>query len=158
MIRTALTTALALIASTAVAAQEVVIPVEDMTPRPLISRIDAADLATTSVGIALGAAEANPIIGFAGDAAAPLVAIGVKAAAKHVMIRSGVPPKVADYRIGVGSAFGAGNNIAVIAGVGGPVGVAMGALVAAAYADMNRPGAEKDKTPRWERWHNHEGR
>lgn len=120
--------------------------------------IDLADAGTTAIGLASGLVEANPLASWAGDGA-PIVVIGLKYLAKRILIASGVSKKDADYRVGIGSAFGVGNNIAILVAGTNPIGLVAGAFGATIYADMNRPGFEKSREPQFQKnWHGKETR
>ena len=81
-----------------------------------VKPIDLADAGTTAVIIAQGGVEMNPVIGVAGNAASPLVAIAVKSGLRYTM-RGVLPEGVADHSVDLGGYVGTCNNLAVLAGV-----------------------------------------
>lgn len=95
--------------------------------------IDYADAGSTAIGISQGLTEMNPVIGVAGDAAAPVVSLVVKAGVREFMLSQGYTLCEANRVVGAGSALGLGNNIAVLAGASNPVGLAVGAVSAVVY-------------------------
>ena len=95
--------------------------------------IDAADSVTTAVAISQGFTEMNPVIGAVGDSAAPVVALVMKEGLREFLKSQGYSECEANKYVGTSSALGVGNNIAVLAGASGPVGLAAGALAAVVY-------------------------
>lgn len=95
--------------------------------------IDLADAGTTAVAVAQGATEANPIVGIAGDAAAPVVSLAVKHVAKKALQKQGYSECVSEGLVGLGSAYGTGANIAVILGASTPVTLLAGIGAVMAY-------------------------
>lgn len=75
--------------------------------------IDYADAGTTAAIIAQGGLETNPLIGAAGNAAAPVVALGVKYGLRAGLPALGMPQEQADAAIDVASWIGTCNNIPV---------------------------------------------
>ena len=121
-----------------------------------LSTLDKLDVATTAIGIASGATELG-VAGVLGDAAAPLVGIGLKLGGKYAMQQMGLPPEQIERNMNVGSAFGAANNAAVILG-GSTAGSSLaaaapvfGAIAAFAVYDMQKNN--KTTEPRPEQWH-----
>lgn len=94
---------------------------------------DYADSATTAVAISQGATEANPVVGVAGDSAAPVVALGAKVVVRSLVDNSGLEQEQKDLVHDILSAGGWGatcNNVAVYAGVSGPAAPALGLMCA----------------------------
>lgn len=85
--------------------------------RAPLQTADYADALTTAVGVAQGATEANPVIGFAGDAAAPVVALGVKYGLRNGLPMAGVPQEGADAIVDAVGWIGACSNAALLASV-----------------------------------------
>lgn len=98
--------------------------------------LDYADAGTTALAINQGAVELNPVIGAAGDTAAPVVALGVK-----WVIRNGLaatvdtPEQVETINrvMDVSGAIGACNNLAWLTGAEGHVTLLFGALCGGLY-------------------------
>lgn len=105
-----------------------------------LTRADYADAATTAVAVSQGFVEGNPVIGIAGDAAAPLVALGVKYAAKEIAIASGATPEQATRTVNAAGMLGTCNNVALLLGVTGA-----GPLLAGAFCAIVSYG-EADKS------------
>ena len=132
-----------------------------VSAQPKLTTLDKLDVTTTAIGVASGAAEVG-VAGVFGNAASPLVTIGLKLFGKKVMVAMGLTPKQADQRVNVGSAFGAANNTAVILGGGtasSPLVVAapfLGALAAFAVYDMQKNN--KSTEPQFHKWHDKETR
>jgi uncharacterized lipoprotein len=76
---------------------------------------DYADSASTAAALKLldGATEGNPLVGIAGDSAAPVVGIGIKFAARQVAANSKNPCQNLK-RIEIASTFGTANNVAIV--------------------------------------------
>lgn len=79
----------------------------------LVKEADIADALSTAVVIADGAVETNKVIGVAGDAAAPLVAIGVKVGLREGLPLLGVPEEGADALVDAAGWIGACANTAL---------------------------------------------
>lgn len=100
-----------------------------------IAPVDITDAGTTAIALADGGfVEMNPILAPAGDAA-PLAALALKFGIKELLIRLGFEPDKANKIVETGSAFGTCNNIAVLAGATGPVGVVAGVTCALVYSN-----------------------
>jgi len=90
---------------------------------------DYADSGTTAIAIANGATEVNPIIGAAGDNAAPFVALGGKVVVRSLIDNSGLSNQDKESAHNIVSSVGWGascNNIAVFAGATGYAAPAIG--------------------------------
>ena len=94
--------------------------------------IDAADSITTAAFVSQGFTELNPVIGVAGDAAAPVVALVVKEGLRELLKSQGYSECEANRYVGSGSALGVANNLTLLAG-GGPASLAVGAFAAVVY-------------------------
>lgn len=107
------------------------------TPIQKPTVIDYADAGTTALFVAQGYTEMNPIIGAAGDPAAPIVALVVKSVLRTLLpITGGISQDRTDAAVDLAGALGACNNIALIAGAANPM--LYGAVCAAWSAYSNR--------------------
>ena len=105
---------------------------------PDLHAADYADAGSTALVIAQGGVEMNPIVGVAGDAAAPLVSLGLK-----YTLRNGLPYVLdmtqgqADATADMAGWLGACNNIAVLAGASFPASLipGVGCLILSGYSD-----------------------
>ena len=97
------------------------------------SALDYADAGTTALAISQGATELNPVVGIAGDAAAPVVALVVKAGVREYMAQNGYSECEIDRTVNSGSVFGLTNNLVWLAGGPTPIGLAVGGIAAIAY-------------------------
>ena len=101
--------------------------------------IDYADAGTTAAIIAQGGLETNPVIGVAGNAAAPVVALGVKYGLRAGLPALGMPQEQADAAIDLASWIGTCNNIAVLTGAAAfPASLGVGALCGGLSLYMDR--------------------
>ena len=94
---------------------------------------DYADSTTTAAAIANGATEVNPIIGAAGDNAAPFVALGGKVVVRSLINNSGLSNQEKENAQNIVSSAGWGascNNLAVFAGATGYAAPAIGLVCA----------------------------
>ena len=99
---------------------------------------DYADAGSTALVIAQGGVEMNPIVGVAGNSAAPIVSLGLK-----YTLRNGLPYIVdmtqeqADATADMAGWLGACNNIAVLAGASFPASLipGVGCLILSGYND-----------------------
>jgi len=94
---------------------------------------DYADSATTAVSIANGATELNPVVGAAGDSAAPVMALGTKVVVRSLIDNSGLSEQEKENAHNIVSSVGWGascNNLAVIAGATGYAAPAIGLICA----------------------------
>ena len=95
-----------------------------------VKPIDLADAGTTAAVIAQGGTEMNPIIGAAGDAAAPVVAVGVKYALRNIAEEGSELDDALEYGTDIAGWVGTCNNLAVMAGVAFPSSLLVGAACA----------------------------
>ena len=95
--------------------------------------VDYADSASTAVAIAQGAAEANPIIGAAGDGMAAPISLALTAGMRYAIEEHAPEEKRAEYHQHLTSVkwFATCNNIAVIASVAPPAPILIGAACGA---------------------------
>lgn len=100
---------------------------------------DYADAGTTAVGVSMGLTEANPIIGAAGNAAAPIVALGAKLIVKDALIQAGHDPKEVNRSMNNVSAGYACANVATIAAVALPAALLMGGACYVIAEEINPP-------------------
>lgn len=92
-----------------------------------VKPIDLADAGTTAVIIAQGGTELNPVIGIAGDNAAPLVALGLKAGARY-MAEGTENEEAVSEAVDFAGSVGACNNLLQLAGVDLGVSLTVGVL------------------------------
>ena len=93
---------------------------------------DYLDAATTAGVIAQGGAEMNPIIGFAGDSAAPLVSLGGKYVIREHGDLIGLTPAQSDLTANAAGWLGGCNNLVhLVANVELTTSLTVGALCAA---------------------------
>lgn len=85
-------------------------------PTETLRAPDYADAASTALGVAQGFGEANPIVAIGGDAAAPVVALGLKYALREALPAAGVPQDGADAIMDAVGWIGFCNNVALITG------------------------------------------
>jgi len=91
---------------------------------------EVGDAVTTAVGLASGAAELNPILSGAGDAA-PIVSLVAKQAVKAAMIHNGYEPETVNS-VSNSLSWGATcNNLVVIGGGAGGLSLAAGLICVA---------------------------
>lgn len=98
-----------------------------------LSAYDYTDAGTTALAVAQGASEANPLIGIAGDGAAPVVALVAKAGAREYMRSKGYSECEIDRTLNTSGVLGTVNNLLVVAGASGPIGLLAGGVAAVIY-------------------------
>ena len=94
---------------------------------------DYADSVSTYAAISQGATELNPVVGAAGDSAAPVMALGTKVIVRSLIDNSGLSDQEKENAHNIVSSVGWGascNNLAVIAGATGYAAPAIGLVCA----------------------------
>jgi hypothetical protein len=113
-------------------------------PRVRLSGADYADAGTTALGLARGAVEGNPLFAWSGSAA-PVVGLAGKYGMKRALVAMGHTAEEADRKVGIGSALGTCNNLAVITGATGYGPLLVGAACAGIYAYATRPQPQQPR-------------
>ena len=104
--------------------------------------MDYADAGATALAIANGATEANPVVGFAGDAAAPVVALVAKVAVRSIIDAADITEperKQAHHVMDATGAFAACNNIAAATSAAPNVSIPIGILCGVIYYSYAGP-------------------